>query len=142
MAGPSRRIGPAIAQYRTRLVDEHGSPLGPVGVSRAVHVAASAEAALSEATDGLRWYIAQMRLLQPGVDSPPLEDVVRDFCILGSPEDCAAKIISLQAATGFTSLNCVFGLGGLAPSLTRRSMTQFAYEVLPILQARAGTTGA
>lgn len=69
MAGASQRIGPAIARYRAHLLCEHRSHLGPVGVSRAVHMAASTEAALKQITDGLNWYIAQMKLLQPNADS-------------------------------------------------------------------------
>ncbi|MDQ1080079.1 LLM class flavin-dependent oxidoreductase [Pseudoroseomonas cervicalis] len=74
-------------------------------------------------------------------DSLPPPDRARflaEQAIAGTPEQCHAALLALEARSGIGALRCVFnGNGMLGPAETMAGMTLFAQEVLPALPGPA-----
>jgi alkanesulfonate monooxygenase SsuD/methylene tetrahydromethanopterin reductase-like flavin-dependent oxidoreductase (luciferase family) len=59
-------------------------------------------------------------------------DMDREMGVFGEPEYCIERVRQLQAEYGMDEFICYFNQGGLMdPALVRKSMTQFATEVMP-----------
>ena len=70
-------------------------------------------------------------------DVPPIDSAkaLREQFIHGTPAQCHAQILALQAATGIHSLRCVFNANGLwSNEVALAGMQLFAQEVLPALR--------
>lgn len=69
-------------------------------------------------------------------DVPPIDQarMLREQFIHGTPEQCHAQILALQARTGIGSLRCIFNANGLwSNAAALAAMALFALEVLPAL---------
>lgn len=93
-----------------------------MALTRAVHVAASKQAAEHEIRPHLSWYIEQLGSLQPGAPSPKLDDVLNTFCILGTGQGCDRRLRALRMAYRVTDLVGVFGIGGMDVATTNRAL--------------------
>ncbi len=70
------------------------------------------------------------------------EDILANgICLFGSVETVAKKVTRLHEM-GIRHLATMHNFGGQAPELVERSMTLFAQEVMPAVEARVGTAAA
>lgn len=64
-------------------------------------------------------------------------EMLADFTIAGTPEDCHSQLQALSARTGSQSIRCLFSANGLiANDVALQGMELFAREVLPHLEGQ------
>lgn len=133
--GSQQTLDLAVKHGHGLLVAAHGTKLAQiaeyvharaprlrVALVRAVHVAASRQAAEREIRPHLAWYIEQLKRLQPGAPSPTLNDVLNTFCVVGTDQECHRQLHALRVEYGVTDLVGVFGIGGMDPATTNRAL--------------------
>ncbi|MEO1226080.1 MAG: LLM class flavin-dependent oxidoreductase [Pseudomonadota bacterium] len=113
------------------------SPLAASSLARYVLPAstpARAEGALDQLTERLN----RRRTLRAGANgkaAPRPRDraeMLADYAIAGTPDECRRQILALVARTGCRNLRCLFDANGLIPFAEADSaLTLFATEVLP-----------
>lgn len=86
-----------------------------LGLVRAVHTGS-----VEELRPYLLWYMDQISELQPHATSPPVDEVLDTFCIIGSADDCRKRIGELCRTHGLSDLICVPGIGGMSLDRTTR----------------------
>lgn len=123
--------GLLVAAHGTKLAQitdyVHGrAPQLRMALARAVHVAASRQAAEREIRPYLSWYIEQLANLQPSAPSPALNDVLGTFCVVGTNQECHRQLHALRVACGLTDLVAVFGIGGMDPATANRALRSLA----------------
>lgn len=101
-----------------------------VGLVRALHIGT-----VSELRPYFSWYMQQLSALVPDAAPPPLEEALRTFCIVGSPEHCVQQIAELDDYYPFHELICVPGIGGMGAETVGRVLHQLRHAVT----ARAAT---
>jgi alkanesulfonate monooxygenase SsuD/methylene tetrahydromethanopterin reductase-like flavin-dependent oxidoreductase (luciferase family) len=102
-------------------------PVRPrLGLVRAVHTGPDAGTATRELRPYLDWYMVRMAELQPQVTSPPAEEVLDTFCVLGSGPECVARIDELCRAHGIGEFIGVPGIGGMDLETTARVLRELA----------------
>ena len=126
----------------------HNVPISDIPFFRYLHVAETefqarknAEAHLNWVQDILQWrrtftqgtevykHLEDWRRTR--TELPPTYDyLVANRAIVGSPEQCVAKIREIQAS-GIEYFGCNFSFGGMKHSTVLRSMELFAQEVMP-----------
>jgi alkanesulfonate monooxygenase SsuD/methylene tetrahydromethanopterin reductase-like flavin-dependent oxidoreductase (luciferase family) len=137
--GSQHTLDLAVKHGHGLLIAAHGSKLAQitdyahaqapqlrVALARAVHVAASRQAAEREIRPHLAWYIEQLTRLQPGAPSPTLNDVLNTFCVVGTDQECRRKLHALRVEYRVTDLIGVFGIGGMDPAAANRALRSLA----------------
>lgn len=119
------------------------SPLAASSLARYVVPAATrarAEAKLDRLTDRLNRRRAA-RAAARGQASPVPRDraeMLADYAIAGTPEDCHRQILALVTRTGCRNLRCLFDANGLIPlNEASSAMALFATEILPAFTGHA-----
>ncbi|HEY3902103.1 MAG TPA: LLM class flavin-dependent oxidoreductase [Chthoniobacter sp.] len=64
-------------------------------------------------------------------DEPTSEQILEDYVVFGSPEECVRQLRRIQEGVGCDCFNASFWFGALPADLIRRSMDLFAAEVMP-----------
>lgn len=112
-------------------------PMAASSLSRYVLTAptrAGAETALDRLTGALNQRRAA-RAVQRDLPPPPARDraeMLRDYAIAGTPDECRRQIEDLIARTGCRNLRCLFDANGLIPlPEAEAAMALFAAEVMP-----------
>lgn len=137
--GSQHTLDLAVQHGHGLLIATHGSKLAQitdyahaqapqlrVALARAVHVAASRQAAEREIRPHLAWYIEQLTRLQPGAPSPTLNDVLNTFCVVGTDQECRRQLHALRVEYRVTDLVGVFGIGGMDPAAANRALRSLA----------------
>lgn len=123
-----------------------GAGLGPLAASslaRYVLPAATrarTEAALDRLTDRLNRRRAARATARGQVPPHPRDraEMLADYAIAGTPEDCHRQILELVARTSCRNLRCLFDANGLIPMPeASAAMDLFAMEILPALKSRS-----
>jgi hypothetical protein len=73
----------------------------------------------------------------PIPDEPPLE-TFRDNLVIGDPHFVAEKLVSEIRELGTTHLSCFMQIGTVDGRRALRSLTRFAAEVIPRMEAAFG----
>ena len=126
----------------------HDVPMSQIPFFRYFHVAETEEQAREDSRAGMNW-VQDMtqwrRTFDEGsevhhrledwrstrTELPPSYDYLfENRAVIGSPEQCVAKIKELQRE-GIEYFGCTFSLGGLEHGKLLRSMELFAKEVMP-----------
>lgn len=94
------------------------------------YVAETREEALAVGGEALDRYL-RTRLYGRGARFEDLQ--AREQVIIGTPEDCVARIKQYQAA-GVNHLMCMMNYGGLPHEQVKKSMELFAKEVIPAFE--------
>lgn len=125
-----------------RRVGAGSGPLAASSLARYVLPAATparAEAALDRLTDSLNRRRAARAAARAQVPPRPRDraEMLADYAIAGTPEECHRQILDLVSRTGCRNLRCLFDANGLIPlSEASSAMDLFATEVLPALKGR------
>jgi len=78
------------------------------------------------------------KVVGSGKEQLDLEELIEGRVILGSPEECAAELVRLARATGFTRLIARIQWLGMDQKLVLRSIELLANEVLPLVERELG----
>jgi alkanesulfonate monooxygenase SsuD/methylene tetrahydromethanopterin reductase-like flavin-dependent oxidoreductase (luciferase family) len=125
---------------------EHGKPMpAEFPLLRNIVVAPDRETALREAGPFLeasyrvfgQWGLFS-KVVGSGKEQLDLEELIEGRVILGSPEECAAELVRLARATGFTRLIARIQWLGMDQKLVLRSIELLANEVLPLVERELG----
>ncbi|MGK5496740.1 LLM class flavin-dependent oxidoreductase [Streptomyces sp. URMC 125] len=98
----------------------------PVGLTRAVHIGPSPDAAWSHLTPYLSWYRDRLSRLRPGATAPALEELRETFCVLGRGADCAQQAKELQVLLKLSDFTAVLGIAGMPNSEFERAAASLA----------------
>ncbi|MBI3966176.1 MAG: LLM class flavin-dependent oxidoreductase [Chloroflexi bacterium] len=134
----------------------------PLPVTRAINVAENGDEARAEMTEPLEWYLGYARQVGlPATDRgdrvfdeaykhwkdtrgafklDPTE-VAENLGIIGSADECGAKLQTLRSELGLNYLNCAFGVGGAPQERILRSMRLFAERVMPQFRSAPAEVG-
>ena len=115
-----------------------------VSTQRPVYVTNDASE-LADSVEQARWNMRVTLSLRQGLErvekgraiaipfdkEPDMDDLLEDYFIMGTPDQCIAKIQRLHGAMKNDHFNANFWFGDLAPEKVLRSMRLFAEAVMP-----------
>lgn len=142
---PAGRVAEIVARYRAEWAEagRPGGALPCLGLSRAIVVADTTEAAMEAAQRGWRRYEESFHKLWRKHGSGPVNARVGpDFAetqaagmgFAGTPAGVRDALLAQVAATGANYVVCRFAFGDLTEAESRRSAKLFAREVMPALR--------
>jgi alkanesulfonate monooxygenase SsuD/methylene tetrahydromethanopterin reductase-like flavin-dependent oxidoreductase (luciferase family) len=70
-------------------------------------------------------------IAKPLPNEPSIEEIIEEYMIAGSPEECIRKIKHLQGGLGINYFNCSFWFGSVGQQQVLESMALFSKEVMP-----------
>ncbi len=124
-------LGEVISAYRRGYAESEAQGEPDVAVALHTYVAASKEAARREAEEALdRYVVTRLYARRRSFDELDRGELI----LFGDPDLVAARLRRL-ADMGVTQVMALMNFGALEPERVRRSMTLFAREVMPRVEA-------